>query len=80
VGIADREYMRQDATRSGDHLRPELPWQSASGMSDEEYKSFLFQKVERPWLTIIVATLLGLGFTWLTGDEVMRSFVAMLFG
>jgi hypothetical protein len=70
--------MREGAHRSRGELRPELPSRSASRMSDEEYKGFLFQKVERPWLTIIVATLLGLAVTWLSGDDVMRSFVDSL--
>lgn len=78
MGLADRDYMYEGDDRSGAELRPELPWQSASRMSDEEYKAFLFQKVDRPWLTIIVATLLGLALVWLTGDDVMRSFVDLL--
>jgi hypothetical protein len=80
VGLADRDYMSEEVHRSRGELRPEGPWQSASRMSDEEYKAFLFQKVERPWLTIIVATLLGLALIWLSGDDVMRSFVDSLLG
>jgi hypothetical protein len=46
-----------DDTPERPELRPDLPWHSASRMSDEEYKSWLFQKVDRPWLTIVAAVL-----------------------
>ena len=40
-------------------LRPDIPWHSASRMSDEEYEGWLTQKVDRPRFPIVVAVLLA---------------------
>jgi hypothetical protein len=80
VGIADRDYMREnDDAPERPELRPDIPWHSASRMSDEEYKSWLFHKVDRPWFTIVVTVLLGMVGLYLVGDDVMRQFVNSFF-
>jgi hypothetical protein len=60
-------------------LRPDIPWHSASRMSDEEYRRLLFQKVDRPWFVVLVAVLLGAVGLYVTGDEVMRELVKSFF-
>ena len=81
MGIADRDYMREnDETPERPELRPDIPWHSASRMSDDEYKSLLFQKVDRPWFIIVVTVLLGMVGLYLVGDDVMRQFVNSFFG
>ena len=77
----DRDYMRErDEPPERPELRPDIPWHSASQMSDEEYKSWLFQTVERPWLIIVVTMLLFIVGKYLTGDDLMRQFVNSFFG
>lgn len=81
MAVADRDYMRDGDDAPGrPELRPDLPWQSASRMSDEEYKGWLFQTVERSWFIIVVAVLLGGVCLYLTGDDVMRQFVDSFVG
>jgi len=81
MGIEDRDYMRESADPpERPELRPDIPWHSASRMSDEQYKSWLFQKVDRPWFVIGVTVLLGSVGLYLVGDDVMRQFVNSFFG
>lgn len=81
MGIADRDYMRDgDAGTERPELRPDVPWHSASRMSDEEYKGWLLQTVERPWFIIVVVVLLGLVGHYLLGDDVLHRFVDSFFG
>ena len=81
MGTADRDYMHENGDAlKGPDLRPDIPWHSASRMSDEEYKSWLFQKVDRPWFTIVAAVLLGMVGLYVVGDDVMRQFVDSFFG
>jgi hypothetical protein len=61
MGIAGRDYMRDgDDTPQRPELRPDIAWHSASRMSDEEYKGWLFHKVDRPLFIIVVTVLLGM--------------------
>jgi hypothetical protein len=81
MAIEDRDYMREnDDAPKRPELRPDIPWHSASQMSDEEYKGWLTQKVDRPWFTIVVTVLLGIVGLYLVGDDVMREFVYSFIG
>ena len=81
MGIENRDYMRHpDDAPERPELRPDIPWHSASRMSDNAYKSWLFQNVDRPLSIIVVTVLLGIVGLYLVGDNTMRQFVNSVVG
>lgn len=81
MAIEDRNYMREgDDSPKRPELRPDIPWHSASRLSDEEYRGWLIQKVDRPWFTIVMTVLLSIVGLYMMSDDVMREFVNSFLG